>query len=293
MLAWIILTLTPVLNIIPLSDEGTFIAERYLYLPSVGFCIITGQLMLRSWHTWRSRKEKTILALPFLFVCILLQWYAFGTLNRNLAWRSELALWTDTTAQRPASYKPYFNLAVAYRDQKKHEVAIEMFEKAYWMASGPEDKGLILSNIANVYYLKKDYDRAKARLKEAISLSPRNAGIYNLLGNVYFMEHEFKMALEQYKKALEVDPKTEAPIINIGMTYLKMGKIDETIDSLERVKRMIPDDGRLYYYLGSAYDKKGMDHEAAKYYAVYLKLLPQDANYQRIAMRLKQIEAAP
>ena len=293
MLAWIILTLTPVLNLVPLSDDGTFMAERYLYLPSAGFCIITGQLMVRWWHIWRSRKQRLTMALPFLFVCILLQWYAFGTLNRNLSWRSELTLWTDTTAQRPKSFRPYFNLAVAYRDQKKHEVAIEMFEKVYWMASGPEDKGLILSNIANVYYLKKDYDGAEARLKEAISLSPANAGIYNLLGSVYFMEHKFKMALEQYEKALELDPKTEAPIINIGMTYLKMGKIDKTIDYLEGVKRMVPDDGRLYYYLGSAYDKKGMYHAAAKHYTIYLKLLPEDANYQRIAMRLKQIEAAP
>lgn len=291
MLAWIILTLTPVLNLIPLSDEGTFIAERYLYLPSAGFSIITGQLLVRCWYVWRSRKEKLICAFPFLFGCLLLQWYAFGTLNRNLSWRNELNLWTDAVAQMPESFRPYFNLAVAYRDQKKYEVAIEMFEKAYWMASEPEDKGLILSNIANVYYLKKDYDVAEARLKEAISLSPANAGIYNLLGSVYFTEHKFKMALEQYKKALKLDPGSKGPIINIGMTYYKMGKIDEAINHLEKVKSTIPDDGRLYYYLGSAYDKKGMDHDAARYYAIYLKLLPHDTNHQEVAKRLKRMGA--
>jgi len=71
-----------------------------------------------------------------------------------------------------------------------------------------------------------------------------------------------------------------------------MGNIDGAITHLEDVKSMIPDDGRLYYYLGSAYDRKGMDNEAAGHYATYLKLLPQDVNYQKIANRLKKMEAA-
>jgi tetratricopeptide (TPR) repeat protein len=293
MLSWIILTLTPVLNLVPLSDEATFIAERYLYLPSVGFCIITGQLLARYWHLWRSRKEKPVFAFPFLFGCLLLQWYAFGTLNRNLSWRNGLNLWTDEAARTPESFRPYFNLAVAYRDQGRHGAAIEMFDKAYWMASGPKGKGLILSNVAKVYYLNKDYDRANARLKEALSLSPANPGIYNLLGNVYFMEHKFEMALEQYKKALEFDPGSKDPLINIGMSYFRMGKMDEAINHLEKVKSTIPDNGRLYYYLGSAYDNKGMDHEAARYYAIYLKLLPLDKNRQEVAKRLKKMGATP
>nr|HID58948.1 tetratricopeptide repeat protein [Desulfobacterales bacterium] len=293
MLAWIILTLTPVLNIIPLSDDGRFVAERYLYLPSAGFSIIVGQLVVRFWHIWRSRKEKLVSVLPFLFGCLLLEWYAFGTLNRNLSWRSELALWKDAVAKRPISYRPYFNLAVAYRNAKKYEAAVEMFERAYWMASRPEDRGLILSNIANVYYAMKVYDIAEARLKEAISLSPGNDGIYNLLGNVYFMEHNFTKALEQYMKSVEINPTNKDALINIGMTYFKMGKINETIEHLQRVKSMIPDDGRLYYYLGSAYDMNGMYNEAAICYAIYLKLLPYDLNHQRIAIRLRRMEAAP
>ena len=63
-----------------------------------------------------------------------------------------------------------------------------MFEKAYRTASGSGDKGLILGNIALVYYIKKDYDRAKATVEEAILLSPANAEIYTLLGNIYYME---------------------------------------------------------------------------------------------------------
>lgn len=293
MLAWLILTLIPVLNLIPLSDVGTFIAERYLYLPSAGFCLITGQLLAGSWSAWHGRKQKMVLALSVLSGGLLLQWYAFGTLNRNLAWRTNLSLWTDAVAQKPKSYKPYFNLAVAYRDIGKCEASLEMFEKVYWMAPKPEDRGLILSNISYVYYLFWQYDLAETGLKDAIRRSPGNAGNHTLLGNVYLMEHDFARALEQYKKALQFDPDSKDPLLNMGMVYLKMGKWDGVISYLESVKSMLSDDGKLYYYLGTAYDRKGITREAAKYYRMYLKLLPHDANYQKVICRLKKMKAVP
>lgn len=293
MLAWVVLTLIPVLNLIPLSDIGAFVSERYLYLPSAGFCIIAGRLPAQPWSAWRVRTQKLVLAFSVLCGCLLLQWYAFGTLNRNLAWRSEVVLWRDAIEQNPKSYRPYFNLAVAYRNDGKYKDSLKMFEKAYWMVPEPEERGMILGNVAYVFYQAGAYDMAETNLKEAIALSPDNAAIYNLLGNVYFMEHDFAGALEQYKKGLQFDPYTKDPLINIGMAYFKMGNIDGAITHLEDVKSMIPDDGRLYYYLGSAYDQKGMDYEAARHYATYLKLLPQDVNYQKIANRLKKMEAAP
>jgi len=336
MLAWVVLTLIPVLNLIPLSEEGTFIAERYLYLPSAGFCIIVGQLMVGcwylfnnlwlapspqpsppggrgqgeggsirgcrirnllssygSWHAWCGRKQKLILAFSVLSGGLLFQWYALGTLNRNLVWQGELALWADTVAQKPRSYRPYFNLAVAHRDAEEYEASLKMFEKAYWIASRAGERSNILANIAYVYYRLGAYDPAKTSLKEAMTLLPGNVGIYNLLGNVYFMEHDFAGALEQYRKAIEIDPTSKDPILNIGMVYFRMDEWDRVITHLESVKSMLPDDGKLYYYLGSAYDRKGMTHEAAKYYGIYLKLLPYDANYQKVARRLKKMEAGP
>jgi len=293
MLAWLILTLIPVLNLIPLSDIGAFVSERYLYLPSAGFCIIAGQLLAQPWFAWRVRTQKLVIGFSVLCGCLLLQWYAFGTLNRNLAWRSEVVLWRDAIAQDPKSYRPYFNLAVAYRNDGEYEDSLKMFEKAYWMAPKPEGRGIILSNVAYVFYLARASDMAETNLKEAITLSPDNAAVYNLLGNVYFMEHDFVRALEQYRKALQFDPHSKDPLINIGIAYFKMGNINSAITHLEDVKSMIPDDGRLYYYLGSAYDKKGMDHKAARHYVIYLDLLPQDINYQKIAIRLKKMETAP
>lgn len=287
-LAWIMLTLTPVLNIVPLSDKGTFIAERYLYLPSIGFCIIVGWLLARPWCAWRSSMQRPLNVLLLLFGCFLLQWYLFGTLNRNLEWRNEISLWREATVQTHSSYIPYFNLAVAYRDAEYYTAAVGMFDKAYWTASSPEDRGLVLGNIAYLFYITGQYDRAGLLLKEAVSVSPQNPGIYNLMGNLYFAENDLAEALGNYEKAVNLDPKGKDPLVNIGMTYLKMGEIDSAIKHLENAKALIPGDGRLYYYLGEAYDNKEMIKEAFSNYAIYLKLLPKDSNYERIAGRMKE-----
>ena len=292
MFVWIVLTLTPVLNLVPLSDEGTFVAERYLYLPSAGFCIILGNLLVISWNKWHGRWKKALRPISLLACCLLLQWYGFGTINRNLSWLSELSLWKDAVAQKPGSYRPYFNLAVAHRDAGNYDSSLRMFEKAYWMAPAAEDRGIILGNIGYVYYALREYSLAEANLKEAIAISPRNPANYNLLGNTYFMEHNFREALIQYRRAIKINPTGKDPLINIGIAYYKLGDMDRAIDHLEKVKSITSPDRRLYYYLGAAYDRKGMRCKAKRYYRTYLKLLPRDANYQKVVRRLKKMEAA-
>jgi tetratricopeptide (TPR) repeat protein len=292
-LVWVVLTLIPVLNIIPLSDADRFIAERSLYLPAVGFCIFVGQFLVDLWQGGQRLKRQWARPATILLACLLLQWHLFGTLNRNLVWRNEVSLWTAVVSQEPKSYQPYFNLAVAYRNTGQFDNALELFEKAYDKAPGSEGRGLVLSNMALVFYLNKDYGKAKAYLDKARVFIPQNPDIYSLLGDVHFMTASYEMALAQYDKALALDPKSKMPLIGKGMAYFRLGRTDETIRHLEKVKAIIPDDGRLYYYLGAAYEKKGMLEAAARHYAVYLQLLPDDSKAPRTAMRLKEMGAAP
>ncbi|MBW2107322.1 MAG: tetratricopeptide repeat protein [Deltaproteobacteria bacterium] len=293
-LLWILITLVPVLNIIPLSDDNRFMAERYLYLPAVGFCLALGPGLRRLWEAITLRVDRLSWAAAVLGVGLLLQWYLFGTLNRNLAWRNEVALWTDAVSYHPTWYHPYFNLAVALRDAGRFKAAVEMFKEAYHKAQTPEDRGLVLSNIALVAYRhQKDYETARKRLQQARQLIPNKSWVYNLMGNVSFVRNEYDQALTQYDQALSLDPHDTESMIAKGMTYFKMGRIDETIQYLEEVRAIVPDDGRLDYYLGRAYDRKGLTAEAVAHYVRYLKRLPEDMNRYAIEERLKKIGAVP
>jgi Flp pilus assembly protein TadD len=292
-LVWVVLTITPVLNVIPLSDGNRFIAERYIYLPAVGFSVLVGHIIGRLWHVGQNPSRRWTRPATVFLACVLLQWYLFGTLNRNVVWRNEVNLWTDVVSRAPQSYQPYFNLAVARRNAGQFDKAIKLFEKSYEKAPGSEGKGIVLSNMALVFYLNKDYGRAKEYLEKALALIPENPGVYSLLGDVYFMQTAYEKALEQYEKALGLDPEFKRPLIGIGMAYFRLGRTDKTISHFEKVKSIIPNDGRLYYYLGAAYENRGMYEAAVEHYTVYLKLLPDDSKAPKIAARLKEMGAAP
>ena len=122
-LLWIAVTLLPVLNLIPLSDDNRFMAERYLYLPCVGFSVIIGQVLATLWQILKRQETRWAGVAALVSGCLLFQWYFFGTLNRNLTWRNEIRLWRATVSGAPEWFQPYFNLGVAYRNAEEYAKA--------------------------------------------------------------------------------------------------------------------------------------------------------------------------
>jgi tetratricopeptide (TPR) repeat protein len=82
---------------------GTIMAERFLYLPSIGFagCLV--------WAVYTAGKRFPSAAPAALaLVCVA---FAARTYTRNFDWFDDLSLWTSATQACPASYKPHTYLA--------------------------------------------------------------------------------------------------------------------------------------------------------------------------------------
>jgi len=96
-LAWFFVSLLPVLNIVPIAILR---ADRYLYLPAVGFFLFIGS------GFGKGRPEEAGLFLPSLGF----SWhypgigsYAFLTVERNHLWRDHVHLWEDNFASFPTA----------------------------------------------------------------------------------------------------------------------------------------------------------------------------------------------
>src|SRR5262249_57139837 len=87
-------TLTPVLNA-KWMGENVF-AERYLYLPSVGFCWIMAWA-LRTSSGWQPAWRKSALV---AMTVVGLLWVG-RIVTRNLDWRDNLTLYTQTLTVSP------------------------------------------------------------------------------------------------------------------------------------------------------------------------------------------------
>ena len=92
-------TLAPVSNLVILI--GSVMAERYLYLPAVGFagCLV--------WTIYRRPRMA-----PAVLALIGAAW-AVRTYARNINWLDEGSLWTSAAQACPGSYKTHLHVATA------------------------------------------------------------------------------------------------------------------------------------------------------------------------------------
>jgi len=121
-LAIVLLALGPVLNVVALT--GTLMAERLLYLPSVGFAILAGAMLA----AWRKHMAEPALGWPLPLALAL--FYAVRTPIRNVDWRSEEAIFRAATVASPRSAKAWFDLGNAGAKGRKDQLSIQSFQKA-------------------------------------------------------------------------------------------------------------------------------------------------------------------
>jgi hypothetical protein len=106
--AWLLIFLLPASNLVPLMVP---MAERFLYLPSAGFCVVVAALLDRGWV--RAPRLAGALAVVWLLGLLVL------TVERERAWRDDESLWTATLRVFPRNALALANLAAVRYGQDR------------------------------------------------------------------------------------------------------------------------------------------------------------------------------
>jgi hypothetical protein len=123
-LSWLILALSPVMHFVPILNVA---AERFLYLPSLGFCIALG---IGFSHLFQ-RAPKAAIALATILICL----YATRTFQRWPDWRSDHTL-NQATARDFSTPTPHINLAQIEAAQGNQAQALHHLDEAERRAPG-------------------------------------------------------------------------------------------------------------------------------------------------------------
>jgi tetratricopeptide (TPR) repeat protein len=102
---WFFLHLLPTNSFIPRLDVAN---ERQLYLASWGLFMAAASEVDRLAGKWGSRRITAVATALVLALGAL-------TVSRNMAYRSEVALWEDTVGKSPGKARAWNNLGYAYR----------------------------------------------------------------------------------------------------------------------------------------------------------------------------------
>jgi protein O-mannosyl-transferase len=139
---WFFITLMPTANLLFLIDSN--MAERFLYLPLVGFA----GLMAVALHFLATKIHRHgFLVLGILVISML----GYRTILRNQDWRTNLTLWTSASEVCPGSFRVQRSLAIVMIDQKAPPIEVDQIidvaKKAAAIASSlPIEQGDQLSH---------------------------------------------------------------------------------------------------------------------------------------------------
>lgn len=223
-LIWIFITLLPVSNI-PAVLYPSLLAERYLYLPSVGFAIIFGTAFSYFLEFMRGKLQKEHYSVfrKVLFVTggLLTALFIIFTYHRNSPYENEEKLWMEAVKSEPKSVYVHYKLALAFEEAGKFEKAKDELEIVFKTSPQRVIKEKLISlykklglNDAEAYYRigvayldKGLYNSSMAFFLRALKYDNKFSQAHNALGVVMEEKGRYSEAASEFKKAVELNPK--------------------------------------------------------------------------------------
>jgi tetratricopeptide (TPR) repeat protein len=248
LLLWIAFTLAPSLAIV-LKIPAAPVAERYLYLPSVGYCLLLGYGAARLFSALTSREARAAVAVA---VVVLLSIGTAATVRRNAVWRSNLSLWQDTAAKNLTDGLPMRSLATAYQQRGDTAKAKEHFLLALQRRNDAAGLLTIYNNLGSLAMMEKRLDEAEGYYRSALAYNPGAAdALFNLAlialtrakdGNGphdQAWEHEqAEQARRLFEQAQQLSPLDPDIPVGLGQTLSVLGDAAGARQAYERALQL-------------------------------------------------------
>lgn len=314
-LIWLIVTLAPVLNARWMASN--VFAERYLYLPSAGFCWLAASLGVAAWRQLPAPQRLWRVAFPAA-LGLMLMLSVVRISARNMEWRDDVTLLTQTLAAAPDSPVVLNALALAHWTRGDSDTAEREWRRL--LARRPNDAsgwnylGVVLAqkrlyaeamrSFARSLELEPDSPDAHLNLGAACAeqglmalaethflaaaaLAPSNVQAHNVLGKLYFDSGRSREAEKQFLESLERDPNVAA-YDYLGYIYLGWGERDRAERAFKGALSINASESRAHFSLGEIYSATGRRDEAIREYLAGLMSEPGNAQAQAALQQLRR-----
>jgi tetratricopeptide (TPR) repeat protein len=267
---------------------GTAFAERLLFLPSVGFCLLAGVAISRVAAGFCPADPATMevneLAAKSktgrLIAIVILSLFAMRTVTRSAEWKDEWTLVSADVKRSPNSARMRYFHGIALRDRGKEQNNEDVYRDYLRQAIHEFEECLsILPTYAEAYeelglawYRLGNPDRALQYYEGALQLNSKKAATYSNMAIIFFERKDYAKALELHKRAVSLDPNFENGYLNIGSIYGEQGDYGKAIENFEKVLRINPTNAKAYYYLGLTYEILHQQEKSQQNYAMAAKL---------------------
>jgi protein O-mannosyl-transferase len=266
---WMGVTLAPVLN--PRWMATNVFTERYLYVPSVGFCALAagGAVCVFRRVAERQALVRWAVATAGIAIAALA---ATQIVARNRDWRDDWIFLNRTLATEPHASLLRTDLGSLEWSRLHREEA----ERQWLLAIADKpDNVAALSNLGLAMLEKNSYQEAESYLRRAIELRPRFAAPHIHLGRVYLAENRPAAAEAEFHKAVEIYPLSTAARNALGKFYFDNGRLADAEQQYLTSIQSVPTD-EAWNQLGEIYWREGLPAKAEQAWRQVLLLSPFD-----------------
>ncbi|MEI7898554.1 MAG: hypothetical protein WCJ26_16075 [bacterium] len=276
---------------------GTVMNERFLYIPSLGYCLVLGWLLTEVLKT-RIRNPRHYSLVTGGVLILILVGYAVQTISRNRAWENDFVLFTtdvgvshESTKCNTSAGGKYIEKALTEKDPgtKASDLgkAIKYLEKALVIYPGNTNALLLLGNariLAN-----NDFKGGLSLYVQVLSSDNLNKPAFGnavkvLAGMDYSVDAQFMLSTSQF--LYRINPENGRLNAILGRLYGQYkNNPDSAVFFMETAARQLPDDSGVLKDLGIAYAMDSKFEKSLSAFEQALRLVPGDeALKQNIAV---------
>ncbi|XP_036036964.1 LOW QUALITY PROTEIN: protein O-mannosyl-transferase TMTC1 [Onychomys torridus] len=243
---------------------GFVVAERVLYMPSMGYCILFVH-GLNKLCTGLSRCAATSLMASTMLLLLLFSW---KTVKQNEIWLSRESLFRSGVQTLPHNAKVHYNYANFLKDQGRNKEAIYHYRTALKLY--PRHA----SALNNLGTLTKDMAEAKMYYQRALQLHPQhNRALFNL-GNLLKSQEKTEEAIMLLKESIKYGPDFADAYSSLASLLAEQERFKEAEDIYQAGIKNCPDSSDLHNNYAVFLVDSGLPEKAVAHYQQAIQLSP-------------------
>lgn len=300
-MAFLIVPFIPASNIF--FRVGFVIAERALFLPSLGICF----LITIGFHQLciSMNRQMNIICLILLIIT-----YVGRSIQRSSDWKNEEVLFKSGLDVCPLNAKVHYNIAKNAADNGNRDLAIKEYTEAINLHTHYDQA---MNNLANILKDIGQLEEAENLLQTAIHIRPdfaaawMNLGIvqsskgkvteaeqsyltaiyhrkhypdcYYNLGNLYLEQKQYEKAYLAWKNATMLQPNHLVAWNNMIIMLDSIGSLSKAEAMAQEALEILPNEASLHFNLANTLGKVGRYHESEQHFQRAIALNSNNPTY--------------
>ncbi|XP_015787565.1 transmembrane and TPR repeat-containing protein 1-like isoform X2 [Tetranychus urticae] len=251
-----------------LTTVGFVVAERVLYLPSLGFSLlfITGYYLIKQ-RLLSNHEQHYTRWLNITFYSLVIV-FMMKTFTQNAHWQSRETLFSAGLLATPQNAKMHYNYANMQKDNGNNELAVHHYREALRLWPTHE------SSWNNLATLLADPEEAEWHLLQALRINPYHPKAHFNLACIYSKKGLINQAINLLQRSIELDSNFAEPYSTLASIYAEKGLHLDADLLHQKSLKIQPNNPDLINNYGAFLQKTGQTEKAIIQYQKALKINP-------------------